>query len=538
MFNNLTLQRKFTLTGVVLALLLLFDVVAVVTVADRVEQTSRRFADVELKRLDRTHQLKLSVLQVQQWLTDISATRAQDGLNDGFDEAAKYAAKFRQLQSELLTLDPENRNDYMALLPAFNAYYDTGRRMAQAYIDSGPTAGNRVMAEFDKVAATLTEQVDRLVSEEGHRAIDLINEQSQHLHTTGVSLLISLLLLMLAIAGAGWMMSGAIRRLPKVAAELERIAGGDISGPPVASGQTHDEVNTLCVAMNQMKHSLRGLLQEINQTITEMASAVAQLSAFSSQTSSAIGRQQQEVNQVATAMHELSATAHEVANHAEAAASAAHEADNEARAGRNVVNEVVTAIETSASNVRRAAETLATLDQSTANIGSILSVIREIADQTNLLALNAAIEAARAGEQGRGFAVVADEVRTLAQRSQRSTEEIQQMIEQLQAGANNTVKAMDEGRAQTEASVSYTTRAGERLAAITRAVSTINEMNSHIATAAGEQSRVAEAMNSSIASISSVSEQTAGGAREIASAGERLRAMATALQQQVGRFRF
>ena len=219
--------------------------------------------------------------------------------------------------------------------------------------------------------------------------------------------------------------------------------------------------------------------------------------------------QKDEVDKVATAMTQMSATVHEVARNATEAAEAAQRADEETSKGKMVVSQAIEAIDLLANEVNEAAQVIHRLEQDSDEIGAVLDVIRGIAEQTNLLALNAAIEAARAGEQGRGFAVVADEVRTLAQRTQQSTQEIQNMIERLQSGAQDAVKAMEQGRSRAQVGVEQAAEAGTSLETIAQAVGTISDMNTQIATAAEEQSVVAEEINLNIVTISDMADKIA-----------------------------
>ena len=236
-------------------------------------------------------------------------------------------------------------------------------------------------------------------------------------------------------------------------------------------------------------------------------------------------------------MNEMTATVQEVASHAAHAAEAATSARDEAQGGQRVVSANIDAIQRLADEVMQTAELINRLAEDSNAIGTVLDVIRGIAEQTNLLALNAAIEAARAGEQGRGFAVVADEVRTLAQRTQESTSEIQDMIERLQAGARNAVEAMEKGRAGAESSVRQAVTAGESLQAINQAVAAISDMNLQIATAAEEQSAVAEEINRNITTINMVADETAVGAEQTAEASQELARLAMNLQRIVSQFR-
>jgi methyl-accepting chemotaxis protein len=226
-----------------------------------------------------------------------------------------------------------------------------------------------------------------------------------------------------------------------------------------------------------------------------------------------------------------------VARNAVDASQAARSADQEAQSGRKVVDEVVAAIDELATEVGNSSQMILSLKDNAEQIGSVLDVIRGIAEQTNLLALNAAIEAARAGEQGRGFAVVADEVRTLASRTQESTEEIQAMIEKLQQGANAAVSAMQSGQQKTENTVQRAGSAGDALGAITEAVSRIAEMNAHIAHAAEEQSTVARDINRNVSEIHGLSSEAVNGAEMAAEASQALQTMAEELQQVIREFR-
>ncbi|WP_439899514.1 methyl-accepting chemotaxis protein [Pseudomonas reactans] len=236
-------------------------------------------------------------------------------------------------------------------------------------------------------------------------------------------------------------------------------------------------------------------------------------------------------------MNEMAATVQEVARNAEEASEAAVAADQQAREGDKVVGEAIAQIERLATEVGHSTVAMGDLKRESDKIGSVLDVIKSVAQQTNLLALNAAIEAARAGEAGRGFAVVADEVRSLAQRTQKSTEEIEELIVGLQSGTQQVATIMDNSRGLTDSSVELTRRAGSALASITRTVSTIQAMNSQIATAAEQQSAVAEEINRSVLNVRDVSEQTSSASEETAASSAELARLGIYLQTLVGRFR-
>ncbi|MEK2612082.1 methyl-accepting chemotaxis protein [Pseudomonas shirazensis] len=315
----------------------------------------------------------------------------------------------------------------------------------------------------------------------------------------------------------------------------ERVASGDLSQN--LQIDRRDELGQLQASMQRMTVSLRELIGGIGDGVTQIASAAEELSAVTEQTSAGVNNQKVETDQVATAMNEMAATVQEVARNAEQASEAALAADQQAREGERVVGEAIAQIERLASEVNNSSEAMNQLKGESDKIGSVLDVIKAVAQQTNLLALNAAIEAARAGEAGRGFAVVADEVRSLAQRTQQSTEEIEALIASLQSGTQRVASVMDASRDLTESSVELTRRAGGSLETITRTVSSIQAMNQQIATAAEQQSAVAEEINRSVMNVRDISDQTSAASEETASSSVELARLGTHLQGLVGRFR-
>ncbi|HXR02055.1 MAG TPA: methyl-accepting chemotaxis protein [Pseudomonas sp.] len=316
---------------------------------------------------------------------------------------------------------------------------------------------------------------------------------------------------------------------------VDRVASGDLTHNLALDRR--DELGQLQGGIQRMTLNLRELIGGISDSVTQIASAAEELSAVTEQTSAGVNSQKVETDQVATAMHQMTATVQEVARNAEEASEAAVAADQQAREGDKVVNEAIAQIERLASEVGHSTEAMGELKRESDKIGSVLDVIKSVAQQTNLLALNAAIEAARAGEAGRGFAVVADEVRSLAQRTQKSTEEIEELIAGLQNGTQQVATIMDNSRELTVSSVALTRRAGGSLESITRTVSAIQAMNQQIAAAAEQQSATAEEINRSILNVRDVSEQTSAASEETAASSVELARLGTHLQGLVGRFR-
>lgn len=304
-----------------------------------------------------------------------------------------------------------------------------------------------------------------------------------------------------------------------------------------SNSSAHDEIGEISHAFDRMLQQFSNSLQQVQDAANLLASSSDQMAVVTQQTRANIEQQNVDIEQVATAMNEMSATVHEVANNTTDASNAAAQADEQANSGQRVIAEVKVAITTLAASITKTSELIRGLEKNSDSIGTILDVIRGIAEQTNLLALNAAIEAARAGEQGRGFAVVADEVRTLATRTQQSTTEIQAMIEKLQTGSRQAVAAMAQEQQRAQDNVAQVTRADTTLEEIKRAVSRINDMNLQIASASEEQSAVAEEINRNITNINDLSNSTMQGASEVSAASTTLAQQAAQLQRVVELFR-
>ncbi|WP_371915347.1 methyl-accepting chemotaxis protein [Pseudomonas sp. PA15(2017)] len=345
---------------------------------------------------------------------------------------------------------------------------------------------------------------------------------------TSVLVIAAVLLVIFGVVG-GILANTFLRPLQQIKANLDDIAAGDGDLTKRLPVTSRDELGELAGSFNRFVDKVHGLVRQITGMTGQLTELVGQVASQAQRSEQAMERQRHETDQVATAINEMSAAAHEVAKSAQGAAEAAQQTDREGQAAKQVVDGSIARIHSLVGDIRGSGSSLDNLQKDVHSIVSVLDVIRSIAEQTNLLALNAAIEAARAGEAGRGFAVVADEVRALASRTQQSTQEIQGMIDRLQSGTRDAVNAMRQSSDAGDITSEQANKAGASLDAIAGLIGTINAMNAQIASAAEEQTAVAEEINRSVhqiaGAVDSVADETRQGAqtaRSLAQLGQRL----------------
>jgi len=448
-------------------------------------------------------------------------------------------SKFAQVQSDSNATNNEYYADTFASITKFKQLTTGDNNILATYEQqlNVRASASDLLTQSDGIATEAQNHLNNVFTKVKGLTQSIKESASDKVNSSRTWLItIAAIAIIVAVGVNYWVLNTITSPLNEVLRVITKVSDGDLTEKAQVFSQ--DELGKLSTGFNGLIDALSSMLKEISSSSQQLSSSAEQTTAISSQSNENIAHQKEQTDMIATAMTEMTATVDDVANSANNTLLEVQKANTEAVDGQRVVQDSIETINRLAGEIERAAQVTDKLDQYSTNIGAVLDVIRGIADQTNLLALNAAIEAARAGEQGRGFAVVADEVRTLASKTQESTSEIQEMIERLQTGTREAVAVMKSSRGEAQNSVEKTAIAGESLQSITQAVSVINDMSTHIASAAEEQSSVSQEMHQNVSSISEMADRTSQGASENLEASQELARLAEHMQKLVGRFKF
>ncbi|MEB0008410.1 methyl-accepting chemotaxis protein [Pseudomonas sp. MH9.2] len=464
-----------------------------------------REPDVQQKTIE-LFQLRNEQIRAAQNIYEKLIVRSEE--RTAYDQYVQKLAEYRQLEERIKTLSRNNQVDEL-------------RSILNADLLSNSEQMNAALSKLVDINTRQLSESNKETSDQYSMAFDLL---------VGILIVSTLLTILFA-----WLLTTSITLpISQALAAAEDIAEGNLTRPIKVNGS--DEAGRLLAAMEKMQGKLRDTLQRISGSATQLASAAEELNAVTDESARGLSQQNKEIEQAATAVNQMTSAVEEVARNAVSTSDASKSATTSAGDGRELVMETVGAIERMSGDVQSTAELIGNLANESRDIGKVLDVIRGLADQTNLLALNAAIEAARAGEAGRGFAVVADEVRALAHRTQQSTSEIERMVGSIQGGTEQAVNSMRNSTERAESTLNIAKGAGMALDTINQAIVQINERNLVIASAAEEQAQVAREVDRNLVNIRDLSVQSATGANQTSAASNELSRLAVDLNSMVARF--
>ncbi|XQW85711.1 methyl-accepting chemotaxis protein [Thalassotalea piscium] len=527
--NKLSITKKIYLIPIIGSISFIFYVsLSTITANENVQRLSKA-KDVQFPVVQFSKEVSVSIVRISEMLSSAVTT----GETDTIDSADELANHINTLIDKIGAISPEFSDDKQTMKRQFANYYSQAKNLSLGMIDGTinfeklPEMGKEMTNAYQQVA-TSVEQFNKSNVETFENDISYANESAENLISTGY--IMGVITISLLFGAAIPIVAGITSSLKNVIHSLRDLSEGEGDLTIRLESKTNDEIGELVIYFNRFIEKLQVTIKKVVDIALPLSTMASTVSSTAEETNSITMTQQQNAQNAKDAVENLNISVHSVADNAAQAASASTETAKISSHGAEVVDKTVLTIHQLAETVEKSSDVIDQLDNDTNQVGVVLDVIKGIAEQTNLLALNAAIEAARAGEQGRGFAVVADEVRTLASRTQTSTIEIQTTIEKLQAAAKEAVNAMSSGKELAENSVEQVSAAGKSLAEITSSVAQINSMTADIACATEAQSDSAKQIVLHVDDISSSTTQTHQASEELANVSGELAHLANDLE--------
>ncbi|OGT17722.1 MAG: hypothetical protein A3J49_03950 [Gallionellales bacterium RIFCSPHIGHO2_02_FULL_57_16] len=477
--------------------------------------------------------------EVQQWLTDVSATHNRDGYEDAEESAKRFrdgVAKYKQMYQR--ENDADNLKKMEAIEADFNRFYATGKAMAEEYITKGLDAGNVMMEGFDKDSATLSGELEEFrkqqVAEANQITTDAVSAAES---TTNVMSIGGALAALLAAVFSLLITRSVTLPMGRMQSTMVEVgSSGDFTRRIAVDSR--DEVGQTARSFNNLMGSLQTTLREMHDNIDKVLDASRSLSSSSQQIATSSAHQSESASAMAAAVEQVTVSINHVSDGAREALEISRKSGDLSGQGSEIIHKAATEMRHIADTVRQTSSAIENLGQQSTQISSIAQVIKEIAEQTNLLALNAAIEAARAGEQGRGFAVVADEVRKLAERTANATKEITEMINAIQSTARVAVTSMAEAGSQVDGGVILAQQAGDAINQIKEKSAQVLRTVGDISSALAEQSSASNDIATHIEKVAQMTEENSAATKETAGASDRLVQLADTMRTAVNRYKF
>lgn len=528
----------FAISAIALVVIGLFSVVTARNLVLDTDILSERYLPAVSEALNGDRDLYQALVAQMSFINAAASNRPTASYTAAFEENAGQAldrmnAAIERLQGTGVSAQTEGFSN------AYSEWLNAARRSMQNAQSGDSVAGGQALdASASEYFDQLRDYFDRVGVHAEEQAHVVAKEASSEGSTSSfIILVITVGAVSLSIALFVVFLRMIIRSIGVLKEQLDNIAQGEGDLTQRISVENNDDLGQLAGSFNRVLENLQSMIGAIQSLSVQLGEGASELSTTARANSDGVTRQTDSISMVATAINEMQSAIEEVAGNASRAADITRQAQDKGRNGATIIRNSSTQVQRLAAQISKAVEVIRKLSEDSENITSVLDVIRAIADQTNLLALNAAIEAARAGEQGRGFAVVADEVRTLAKRTQQSTEDIQTMITALQSGVASIVEVMETGSREAAETEKLATEAEAELQGILESMADISDMNTSVASATEQQTQVVDEINRSVTDINELAEESMARSNSIGHISQALDRYARELEQQTGRFK-